>query len=279
MSASSVRPSASWSSMSLHAEQHLVGDRRLLGAGRGQLAADHQLGELACGDVGRLDRGDGGAATHHGDLVGDGEHLVELVGDEDEGVPLGLELAQVREQRVDLLRHQHGRRLVEDDDLRAAVEDLEDLDALALADAERLDQLVGVEVEAVALGDREDLGAGRVADAVQLLGTQRDVLQHGQVVGQHEVLEDHADALVDRVGRRGEGDIGPVDADGAVVRLLHAVQDLHQRRLAGTVLTHEGVDGARADGDVDVVVGDHAREPLADAPELDGAGCCARWCW
>ena len=83
-----------------------------------------------------------------------GEHLVELVGDEDQGVALVLELAQVGEQRVDLLRHQHGGRLVEDDDLGAAVEHLEDLDALALADAEGLDQLVGVEPEAVALGDR-----------------------------------------------------------------------------------------------------------------------------
>ena len=138
----------------LDRQQHLVGDRRRLGARRGQLGADHQLGELAGGDVVGADRGDGGAATDHGDLVGDGEHLVELVGDEDEGEALVLELAQVAEELVDLLRHQHRGRLVEDDDLGAAVEDLEDLHALALADAELLDQLVGVEVEAVGVGDR-----------------------------------------------------------------------------------------------------------------------------
>ena len=63
---------------------------------------------------------------------------------------------------------------------------------------------------------------------------------------------------------------GAVDLDGAVVGLLHAVQDLHQRRLAGTVLADDGVDGAAADVDVDVVVGDHAREPLADAAQPDG---------
>ena len=50
--------------------------------------------------------------------------------------PSALELTEVVEQRVDLLRHQHRGRLVEDDDLRAAVEHLEDLDALPLADAE-----------------------------------------------------------------------------------------------------------------------------------------------
>ena len=115
--------------------------------------------------------------------------------------PSALELAQVGEQRVDLLRHEHGRRLVEDDDLRAAVEHLEDLDALPVADAEVLDEHVGVEAEAEGLGDLPDSAAGLVADAVQLLGAEHDVLQHGEVVGQHEVLEDHADAVRDRVGR------------------------------------------------------------------------------
>ena len=68
------------------------------------------------------------------------EHLVELVRDEEDGEPLGLELAQVVEQLVDLLRHEHGGGLVEDEDPGAAVEDLEDLDPLPLADPEVLDQ-------------------------------------------------------------------------------------------------------------------------------------------
>ena len=64
--------------------------------------------------------------------------------------PWLLQLAEVLEERVDLLRHQHRGRLVEDDHLGAAVEHLEDLDALPLADAEPLDEHVGVEAEAVA---------------------------------------------------------------------------------------------------------------------------------
>ena len=50
--------------------------------------------------------------------------------------------------------------------LRAAVEDLEDLEALPVGDAEPLDEHVGVEAEAVAVGDRAELGARLVADAV-----------------------------------------------------------------------------------------------------------------
>ena len=71
------------------------------------------------------------------------------------GVPGVAELAQVGEERVHLLRHQHRGRLVEDDHLRAAVEHLEDLDPLPLADPEVLDQLVGIQLEAVGVGDAE----------------------------------------------------------------------------------------------------------------------------
>ena len=49
--------------------------------------------------------------------------------------------------------------------------------------------------------------------------------------------------LIASVGER-EADRLAVDGDGALVGLLHAVEDLHQRRLAGAVLADEGVDGA-----------------------------------
>jgi len=64
-----------------------------------------------------------------------------------------------------------------------------------------LDHVVGRQAEPVGVGQFLDPGPGPVADAVQLLGAQYDVLHHGEVVGQHEVLEHHADTLLDRVGR------------------------------------------------------------------------------
>jgi len=94
------------------------------------------------------------------------------------------------------------------------------------------------------------------------LGAEHDVLQHGEVVGEHEVLVHHADAGGDRVRRRAEGGRPAVDLDGALVRLLHAVEDLHQGGLAGAVLTDDRVHGAGLDGDVDVPVGHHAGNRL-----------------
>ena len=50
---------------------------------------------------------------------------------------------------VDLLRGEHGGRLVEDEDLIVAVEHLEDLDALLHADGDVLDLGVEVDLQAV----------------------------------------------------------------------------------------------------------------------------------
>lgn len=255
---------------SVDGEHRRVRDGRLAGLRRGQLTADHQLGELLGRGVLRIGGAHGRTAPDDGDLVGHRQHLAQLVRDEDDGEALGLELAQVVEERIDLLRYEDGGGFVEDQGAGAAVEDLEDLHALTVGDPEVLDHGVRADPESVRVGDLPDLRAGPVADAVQLLGAEYDVLQDGEVVGEHEVLVDHADAAVDGVARVGERGLFAVHRDGALVRLLHAVQDLHQSGLAGAVLTDESVDGTAAHGDVDVVVGHDPGEPLGDAAELHG---------
>ena len=57
-----------------------------------------------------------------------------------------------------------------------------------------------------------------------------------------------------------ERDRPAVDADLARVRPVEAGEDVHQRALAGAVLAEQGVDLAGAQLEVDVVVGDDARE-------------------
>ena len=76
------------------------------------------------------------------------QHLVELVGDEDDRGSVGDELVKRDEQLVDLLRDEHRGRLVEDQHLGAAVEHLEDLDPLSLPDPERGHECIEVDVGA-----------------------------------------------------------------------------------------------------------------------------------
>src|SRR3546814_5075140 len=53
----------------------------------------------------------------------------------------------------------------------------------------------------------------------------------------------HADAGGDGVARRADRHRPPVDEDLAAVGLVEAVEDAHQRRLAGAVLADDAVDG------------------------------------
>ena len=102
------------------------------------------------------------------------------------------------------------------------------------------------------------------------LVAEQDVLGDGQDGHEHEVLVDHADPAVDRVGRTRDLDRFAVEQDLALVGFGQPVEDVHQGGLAGTVLTEQGVDLARAHGKVDVVVGQDAGVALGDAAHLEG---------
>ena len=198
---------------------------------------------------------------------------MQLVADEDDGHPLSRERAQDPEQLERLLRRQHRRRLVEDQDLGAAEEGLQDLDPLLLADADVLDAGVRVDGELERLGDLLDALFGRVLVEEHLLArgldSEHDVLGDRHHRDQHEVLVHHADPEVDRVAGRAHLDRLAVDQDLALVRPVEAVEDVHQRRLPGAVLAEQRVHLAAAQVEVDVVVRDHAGEALRDALQLE----------
>src|SRR5262249_5604202 len=109
-------------------------------------------------------------------------------------------------------------------------------------------------------------------EAAPRLGAEDDVLPDGEARHEHEVLVHHAEPVLDRVLGPRERGAPAIDQDLALVRPVEAVEDLHERRLAGAVLADEGVDLALADGEVDAVVREDAREALRDAAHLDGEG-------
>src|SRR5579884_1229399 len=212
----------------LHAQQHVSTDHR---------ARERFLRRAFARD--RLDRL---AAPEHGDAVGDLEHLVQLVADEDDRLAVGPQALDDLEQLARLLRRQHGRRLVEDEHVRAAVERLEDLDALLLADGDRADERGRIDGEPELRGELADalLGSALVEQRpVVRLDAEDDVLGDGHHRDEHEVLVHHPDARVDRVARRRERDGPAVQPDLSRVRPVQPVEDVHQRRLAGAVLPEQ----------------------------------------
>ena len=260
-----------------HLEHRLA--RRVLGLVDPQqhVATDHQRGQAALGGALGRHRVDPLAAPQDGHAVGDVEHLVELVRDEDDRRPARRQRAQHLEQVLRLLRGEHGGRLVEHQHLGAAEQRAEDLHALLGADAEVLDLGLRADREPVLLAQLPR-PAHRLLVVEQRtargLGPQHQVLGHGHDRDEHEVLVDHADAQPDRLPRGVDRDRLAVEQDLALVRVVEPVEDVHQRRLAGPVLPEQRMDLAALELEVDRVVRDQRAEALRDPAQLEG-GCVA----
>ena len=188
-------------------------------------------------------------------------------------LPCAVRLADDREQLLRLLRRQHGCRLVEHEDVGAAVERLQDLDPLLLPDRDVLDAGVRIDDEPEPLRDlpHSVLGApsSRQDRPMGRLDGEDDVLGHGHHGDEHEMLVHHADAAVDRGPRRAQLDRLALDHDLALVRPVQAVEHIHQRRLAGPVLAEQRVHFTFAQVDADVVVGHDPGKPLRHMTHLE----------
>ncbi len=260
----------------VHLEHRLARPRRRLRDLEQHLAADHQLGQAALGGALGGDRRDLHAAPQHGHAVGDLQHLVELVRDQDDGGAARAQLAQHLEQLERLLRRQHRGRLVEHQQARVAVERLQDLGPLLHADADVLhprgrDRPAGRSGRTVR-ATRRSASAMSMNGAAAGLGREDDVLGHRHHRDQHEVLVHHADAGLDGVGAGGEVLGRALEHDLALVGPVQAVQAVHQRRLARAVLAEQRVHLARPHVEIDAVVRGEVAEALRDAPELEHRG-------
>ena len=255
-----------------HREHRLAGMRGAALDVEQHVAPDHQLGQAALARALAVDRRDLLAAPEHRDAVGDGQHLVQLVRDQDDRRAARDQRAQHGEQLVDLLRGEHRGGLVEDQHARLAIERLEDLDALLLADAELLDRGVRVDDQAVARRQLAHALARRREIELRVLARLRaehDVLDDGHHRDQHEVLVHHADAEADGIRRARHLDPLAADVDLSLVGAVEAVEDVHERRLARAVLTQQRVHLALSQVEVDRVVGDERAEPLRDPAKLE----------
>ena len=85
-----------------------------------------------------------------------------------------------------------------------------------------------------------------------------DVFGDRQRLEQREVLEHHADAQALRMAGVLDGDLLALPDDLALVGLDHAVDDFHQRALAGAVFAQQRMDLIALDRQRNVVVGEAA---------------------
>ena len=188
--------------------------------------------------------------------------------DEEDRHALFGQLAHDAEELVALLRREHRRGLVQDQDAGVPVERLDDLDALLDAHWQVLDERLGVQVEVVLVRElRHPLCGGPPVEHTahaRLLHAQDDVLGHREDRDEHEMLVHHADAERDGIVRAVDRDRSAADEDLALIRPQQPVHDVHQRALARAVFAQERVDLAGTQVEADVIVGQRAGEGFGD---------------
>jgi hypothetical protein len=96
-----------------------------------------------------------------------------------------------------------------------------------------------------------------------------DVLGHGRVGAQRDLLVHQADAQAHRVRRAVDHDLLAVQQDLALVGPVDAVDDVHQRRLPRAVLAAQRVDLARVQREVHARERARSAEALADAAQFE----------
>ena len=235
---------------------------------------DHVLDQACMGMVADRPGRNMSAVAEDGHAVGDCEDLVELVGDVEDRNPKGGQAPDDGEEKRDLVRRERRGRLVHDHDPRLMGEGAGDLDHLLLADRKAAGLGGRIDGEADPLEQRPGIAADRLpidrAGAAGRVLLEEDVLRHGELGDQRDLLEDDLDPLPDGVAGMVDLGLASADADRAGVFWVDAGKDLDQRRLAGAVLAHESVHLARLEAKIDAVERHHARETLADPGHLQG---------
>ena len=202
--------------------------------------------------------GDDRAILHDIDPVGELQHLVEPMGNEDER-GARLQRPHPRKQNVDLRALEHRGRFVEQNHEMAGGVLLErqglgELHHLARGEAEIVGAHAWIDVhldlfELTRRGCIEGPPIDEAETRELRLGAQIDVFADRQIGEQRLLLEHHADAFPVGVGGVLETGRFSGDHDLAGVGLIDAAENLHQRGFAGAVLADQSDDLSGSDLD------------------------------
>jgi hypothetical protein len=234
--------------------------------------ADHHAAQFFLGGVGGLHGAHVAALAQHGHPIGDLHDLVQLMGNKQDALALPGQAPHDLHQFFDLLRGQHGGRLVEDQHLIVAVEHLKNFYALLHSHGDVLDLGVQIHLQAVAFGQLLHLFAGRLFLQEAHFGVLRsedDVVQYGEHVDQLEMLVHHADVQSGSVVGVVDLHLYAVFFDDAFFRLIQAEQDAHQRRFARSVFSQQSMDLALFQLQRHIIIGFNARKFLGDVQHFD----------
>ena len=163
--------------------------------------------------------------------------------------------------------------LVHDENAGVASDRLEDLEHLDVRDREVFEKRRRLVGQVLACQQRQrgapDLSPVNAAQAVERLDTQEERLLDGHLRDEVQLLEDHGDPVAAGLGRVRQDHPLPVDADLALVGLVHAVDDLDQCGFASAVLAADHMHRPAHKRQAHVAQGLYAWEGLLDPAKLE----------
>ena len=232
--------------------------------GQGHRTAYHLLRQFLHGGIGSDDRAHGFTLAQDSHPIGDVQHLLQFVGDDDHSMTFPPHLPQDGEELLRFLRGQHGGRLVQNQNVCAPGKHLQNFHRLLFAHGHVVNLLVQVALQP------EKLLQGLRGLRQLAAGTQENIFPGSHHVHQLKVLVNHANAQVNGLLGAADGHAFSVDINLSAVRLINAAERIHQRGFAAAVFPQQGENLPPADGQVHVMVGLHRAEGLAQPLQPDG---------
>ena len=211
----------------------------------GEFSPDHHGDEFSWIQLRRRRRADQTPITQDRDTVGQPEDFVHLMGGVDDGDAACLQSGDGAEEGRDLVVRKGGGRFVHQDDVSLAPERLGDLNHLSLGHGQRAHHAGRIDIRfkfaQQFFGARQLGGSIDESEAGARLGTEGNILRYRQIRDGHQFLMDHRDARDQGIVWRGELGRAFAPFDLTAVGAIESGDNLHQRRLAGAVLAHQGV--------------------------------------
>ena len=207
----------------------------------------------------------------HRDAVAIVENLHHPVGNIDDRDALVHQLPHDVEQNLRFLFGQRGGRFVQDQDPAIEGERLGNLDQLLLGNRQAADQGGGIDIAKPAQHIGRlfcQPGVIHQRRAADIGCRHENVFSNADVRAQRDFLMHEADAQPLRDCGRGNSHHLSVEADFAAVGPQNAIDDVHQGRLAGSILAGNGMHFALAQLEPDIPQGLNGSERLAEIVNL-----------
>jgi hypothetical protein len=166
-------------------------------------------------------------------IIRRGHDLTQFVRDQQDGFAFVLKNFKDFEKVIRLGRRQNAGGFIQDQDFGAAIESFQNFDTLLMPTGSSPVIASGSTSELIFGFQAMQFGSGPVKTAGQkrtVFGAKNDVFKNGEIVDQHEVLVNHADAHPEMAAFESLIIVTllPSTKNVAIVGLIEAVEDRHQ---------------------------------------------------